>query len=340
MANPEDSADDRAYLDGLIRGFQVSRMLRLVADIGVADHIGTEGRVAIDDVATACGVLAQPLIRVLRALAVFGIFSVSSDGTIGHTARSRLLRSDTPNSLGHSARFWAAPGSWAAWGKLDAAMTGDVPHVAAWNMERFAYLRAHPDEARGFDAMMANFPDNRHTAFAAAYAFPPTGLIADIGGGNGATLRNILGRFPQARGLLFDREDVVNAVKSADLLDGRITTIGGSFFDAVPSGADVYTMIRVLHNWTDQDGLKILRCCRAAMAAHAVLLIGEHVIDPVPTPEQAMSYLLDTQMMAMFGTARERTEAEFDALLSAAGLRLRRIMPTTSLVRIIEAVPA
>ena len=77
---------------------------------------------------------------------------------------------------------------------LDVAMTGGVPHKVAWNMGRFEYLRAHPDEARGFDAMMANFPDNRHAAVAAAYDFSNAALIADIGGGNGAMLRSILTR--------------------------------------------------------------------------------------------------------------------------------------------------
>ncbi|MGO9931135.1 MAG: methyltransferase [Steroidobacteraceae bacterium] len=104
----------------------------------------------------------------------------------------------------HSARFWAAPGSWRAWEKLDEAMVGRVPYEVAWKMSRFEYLRAHQDEARRFDAMMANFPDNRHDAIAAAYDFSEVARIADIGGGNGATLRHILARFPAPRGLLLD----------------------------------------------------------------------------------------------------------------------------------------
>ena len=128
-------------------------------------------------------------------------------------------------------------------------MTGGLPHVAAWNTTRFEYLRAHPDEARGFDAMMANFPDNRHPAIAAAYDFSGLRLIADVGGGNGAALRYILSRFTALRGLLYDRDDVVNAIQPADLLGGRIELSGGNFFTNVPGGADVYMLIRVLHDW-------------------------------------------------------------------------------------------
>ena len=147
MSEPRDANDEREALDLLMRGFQISRMLRLIADLGVADRIASDGHVAIDALALECGVQSQPLIRVLRALAAFGVFASTPDGSVAHTPRSRLLRTDTPNSMHHAARFWTAPGSWAAWGMLDVAMTGGVPHEAAWDMGRFDYLRTHPDEA-------------------------------------------------------------------------------------------------------------------------------------------------------------------------------------------------
>jgi hypothetical protein len=340
MRELPDAKDDRAELDLLVREFQVSRMLRLVADLGVADRIPPYDNLGIDALSAACGVQSQPLIRVLRALAAFGVFVVAGDGRIAHSARSRLLRTDTPNSMHHSARFWAAPGSWAAWGKLDVAMAGEVPYVAAWNMSRFDYLRTHPDEARSFDAMMANFPDHRHAAIAAAYDFSGTTLIADIGGGNGAALRHILSRFPTPRGLLFDRDDVVRSVQRTDLMDGRIELVGGSFFNNVPNGADVYMLIRVLHDWSDEDCQRILRSCRTAMGPDTVLLIAEQILEPDPARGRATGYLMDAQMMAMFGTARERTSDEFADLLSASGFALGRIIPTQSEVCIIEAAPA
>jgi hypothetical protein len=334
-----DANDDRVALDLLVRGFQISRMLRLVADFGVADRVPPDDSVAIDALATECGVQSQPLLRVLRAVAAFGVFTVAADGRIAHSARSRLLRTETPNSMHHSARFWAAPGSWAAWGKLDVAMTGGVPYVAAWNVPRFQYLSGHPDEARSFDAMMANFPDNLHPAISDGYDFSDAKLIADVGGGNGAALRHILSRFPAPRGLLFDRDDVVNAVQSVDLLGGRIEVASGSFFDEIPRSADIYMLIRVLHDWSDEDCLRILRSCRKAMDFPAVLLIGEQILESDPTRGSCTGYLMDAQMMAMYGSARERTSDEFGNLLSESGFTLRRFIPTQSPVWIIEALP-
>ena len=169
----ETMSSDRDYeqLDLLLRGFQVSRMLRLVADLEIADKIAPEGSILLVDLAAAYSVLPEPLLRVLRALAAFDIFKVSADGRVAHTSRSRLLRTDITNSLHYAARFWTGLGSWTAWGMLDVGMTGDTPHEAAWKMTRFDYLRSHPDEVRAFDAMMEHFPDKRHAAIATAYDF-------------------------------------------------------------------------------------------------------------------------------------------------------------------------
>lgn len=75
------------------------------------------------------------------------------------------------------------------------------------------------------------------------------------------------------------------------------------------------------------------------MSANARLLIVEQILEPDPTLGHPTAYLIDMQMMAMFGSARERTEAEFGALLATAGFRVIRLIPTASAVSIIEGVP-
>jgi O-methyltransferase domain len=334
----DDGPDgDREALDLLIRGFQISRMLRLAADLGLADKLPRDGIRQVRELATACSVHAVPLLRVLRALAAFGVFRIGASGTVSHSARSLLLRTDEPNSLHYGARFWTAPGSWNAWGFLDAALVGENPHQLAWNRGRFQYLREHPDEARSFDAFMANFPDRRHQTLAASFDFSSAKLITDVGGGNGEALRQILARFPDPRGLVFDREDVVAAITPEARSQGRIDIQGGSFFDCVPEGADIYLLVRVLHDWSDDDCIRILRNCRAAMNLDARLLIVEQILEPDPNIGRPSGYLVDTQMMAMFGSARERTEPEFRELLGSSGFALERAIETASPVWIMEA---
>ena len=335
--NDGSSSSDRMALDLLIRGFQISRMLRLVADIRLADQIPRDGTATIADVALACGVHPGPLLRVLRALASFGIFRIGADESVAHSPRSSLLRTDEPNSLHYGAKFWTAPGSWGAWGALDAALAGGVPHEVAWGTDRFQYLREHAEEARDFDAFMSNFPDNRHKAVAMSYDFSALKLITDVGGGNGEALRQILARFPQPRGLVFDRHDVVASIAPEARAEGRIDVIGGSFFDFVPEGADAYLLVRVLHDWSDDDCIRILRNCRDAMTRGARVLVVEQILEPDPAVGQPTGYLIDTQMMAMFGSARARTASEFNELLRAAGFAPARVLPTPSAVSILEA---
>jgi len=206
--------------------------------------------------------------------------------------------------------------------------------------ERMQELLPHiAYEARLFDAMMAHFPDDRHAAIAAAYDFSGAQLIADIGGGDGATLRHILTRFSTPSGLLFEREDVIRSNSHDKLLGGRISLAGGSFFENIPRGADIYMLTRVLHNWPDADCLRILRVCRAAMERDALLLLGEQILEPDPADGRPTDYLLDVQMMVMFGSARTRTESEFTSLLADSGFVMRRIVPTSSPVSLVEAAP-
>jgi len=233
---------DREELNLLLHGFKISRVLRLIADLGVADKVPTDGHITVDDLAAACAVQPEPMLRVLRMLAALKIFQVTTHGTVAQTPRSRLLRTDTPGSLHHAARFRTGPGLWKAWGMLDVAMTGGVPHEAAWNMSRFSYLLQHPDEARAFDAMMESNPVNPHAAVAAAYDFSAARLIADIGGGNGAALRQILSRFPAPRGLV-----------------GRWDPAGSAARRATP----------VPPSWTGRSTARLIRRCQSCRTARS-----------------------------------------------------------------------
>ena len=94
--NMATSDEDRRAVDLLIRGFQVSSMIRVVADLGIAGRIDPEETANVADLAAACGVLPEPLKRILRALAAFAIFRFETADTVAHTPRSLLLRPNLP----------------------------------------------------------------------------------------------------------------------------------------------------------------------------------------------------------------------------------------------------
>ncbi len=126
------------------------------------------------------------------------------------------------------------------------------------------------------------------------------------------------------------------AIRAAGL-DGRCRAEGGSFFQAVPKGADAYLLRHIIHDWDDEKSIQILRRCREAMATGAKVLVIESVIPPGDEPHPGK--WLDIVMLAVPG-GRERTQAEYQSLLAAAGLRLQRIVPTRSPVSVVEAVAA
>ena len=335
---PSDSNDteNANELYRLICGFQVSRIIRLVADNGIANDIPLNGRVAVADLAAKRGLLPGALLRLCRALAAYGIFDVSPDGSIGHSAKSRLLRSDAKPSLGLWARFKIAPGSWGAWGALDEALRPDrAPYDAVWGMHRFDYLRAHPEEGLLRDAFMASAPGNRHSAVAAAYNFSDATSVMDVGGGNGALLTEILSRYPGPRGVVFDREEVVAGISPRQ--DGRLQVQAGDFFQGVTGGADVHILSWILHDWPDRDCLRILQNCRQVIPSNGRLLIVERALDPDPARGDPMSYLADIEMMVLGG--QERTPSEFERLLRSAGFELIKTYPTSSPVAVFEAKP-
>jgi hypothetical protein len=326
----------RHALDMMIRGFMLSRMLRLVADLGVADRVPEDGSVAVATLAEGFSVREDALRRVLRALSAFGVFALSGEA-VAHTATSRLLRSDAPGSLRAAARFFAAESSWRAWGALDVALAGGVPHEAAWGIGRFERLRGDPAEQSLFDAAMAAFPGDRHGAIARALDLSGVRTIVDVGGGNGETLRRVLAIAPDVSGIVHDQPQVVGAIAPGALLGGRIATSAGDFRQAVPAGGDLYLLVRVLHDWDDAGCAAILGRVRAAARPGARIVVAEQLLDPDPSRGAPQTYLADMQMMAMFGAARERTEAEFRALLEAAGFTWRGVTPTGTPTVLIEA---
>ena len=121
---------------------------------------------------------------------------------------------------------------------------------------------------------------------------------------------------------MFDLEDVVNAIPTGALLNGRITVRGGSFFDGVPAGADIYLAIRVIHNWSDNDARGSFRSVAAPCPEFAPAAgRGDPAIKSAEG--HVAGYLIDTQMMVMFG-ARARTEAELAQLLADSNLAFHR----------------
>ena len=136
--------------------------------------------------------------------------------------------------------------------------------------------------------------------------------VVDVGGGSGSLLLALFARLPGMRGVVLDLPETVR--DDAALAAAGIEFVAGSFFERVPDG-DTY----VLHNWPDEEAAAILgTICRDAPTGARVLIL-DWVVDRVEG-----SAWLDLLGLALFG-AHERTEAQWRALLEAAGLQLDEV---------------
>lgn len=172
-----------------------------------------------------------------------------------------------------------------------------------------------------------------------AYDFSRVGTIVDVGGGHGSLLAAILRANPNSRGILFDLPSAVEGAGSRIETEGltkRCELIGGDFFNSVPAGGDAYILKSIIHDWDDERAIAILRNIARAMKPDGKLLLVETVI-PERSSEPSFSQLGDLHMLVMTG-GRERSAAEYAALFDAAGLKLLNVIPTQSMVSIVEGV--
>lgn len=316
----------------LATGHFLPRCLHVVAELGVADHLG-DAPMTAEALARDTGCDAHSLARMLRLLAVAGLFEETAAGW-AHTELSRLLRSDHAQSMRAFARMIGGRAQWAGLGELaHAARTGQaaIEKVAPGGL--WSHLRDHPEDARVFDAAMTSKSIGEIAALIPAFDFRSYRVIADIGGGRGHVLAALLDAAPQATGVLFDLPHVVAAVAPSP----RIELRGGDFFrDPLPR-ADAYIVSQVLHDWADDEAEAIVRAVRSAAHPGSHLLVIEQILPEEPGPHPAK--VLDIVMLVLTG-GRERTKAEYEALLHAGGFRLERVVPTASPVSVLVGVPA
>jgi len=327
-----------AIVGHIATGFLLSRCLHAVLELGVPDALGNRSE-HVRELAAKVGAEPEALSRVLRMLSTASVFLDMGDDRYSHSAASRVLRSDHPQSMVNVVRMWAARYHWAAYEKLpDTLRTGRTAFDAVFGTKIFDYFGDHPDEARIFDKAMTSkaAPDNN--AVLRACDFSRSRRIVDIGGGVGHLVQQILVRQPHVEGVLFDLPGVIESARTRNV--PRLSYHAGDFFsDPIPS-ADTYLLMQVLHDWSDADCLRILRNVRRAMPEGARVLVIEMLLNKGVDGSSLKDVgvkLLDVEMLTLFG-GRERTRDELAALFAEADLELTKVDPTATAMNVLEVV--
>jgi hypothetical protein len=311
--------------------FMVSRSIQMLAEIGVADALGDT---PLDAAALAAktGTNAEALHRVMRLATTHGVFALVAE-KFSHTPASRLLRSDHPQSLRAWARMMGAEINWSAYGKFDHTLrTGKPARELLTNGNFFSdYLPKHPEVAKLFDESMTSAAHRRISAVLEVYDFSPYKTIADIGGGRGHLIRAVLEKTPSSNGILFDLPHAAEPAHAFNIPHLTIRT--GDFFKTPLPVADAYLLMMVIHDWSDEESVRILQAVRRAAPKDAKLILLERSLAGSGEPE--IGVRMDIHMLVAL-TGKERTREEFAKLYSAAGFKLDRVIETAGGVSILE----
>lgn len=318
-------------------GFAVAQTIYAAARLGIADVL-RDGPMTATAIADRVDADPASVHRLLRVLAAHQIFRERRDGRFELTALSDALRTDATVSIRPLLLMLSHPFYWEHFGRLtDVVRTGRTTVETEYGKGLFECLDEDQDVARVFNDAMTCVTAMSIPPVLAAYDFSSFHTIVDVGGGNGQMLTAILGAATTSHGVLFEQpgleERAWETFRSAGLAQ-RATITTGSFFDGVPRGGDLYLLKHVVHDWQDEQARAILRQVRDAMSPSAALLLVEAV---VPTGNRMhFGKLLDLDML-IFAGGRERTRAEFAALLLGAGFHLKRVVPTVTHLSLIEA---
>ena len=286
------------------------------------------------------------LYKLLQFLSYSNVFAEVSPGRFAQTPLSAFLRPDVPGSV---YRLLCMQGScWhtQTWNELGYSLrTGEPAFAHTHGKGIWQYLNEYPDEKQTFDMVMDDVSRVFIQPIVEAYDFQSVRSVVDVGGGRGTLLMALVQQYPHLCATLFDMsatvEEALPLITKQEA--NRITTQSGDFFESVPSGADMYLLKQILHDWDDAHAVTILRTCRKAMHAQSKLIIIEMFPQPVDTKPTGEGYppfigFLQLQMMVLFGGC-ERSEEEFEVLLEQAGLQHTRTIATRSPYRLLECQP-
>lgn len=290
----------------------------------------------VKEIAQKLNLHEDSLRRVMRALAAHKVFTKQSDDEYLLNENSEILLPDHPQTMKYFILFKGSKWYTSSWSNLDYSVkTGQTAFDDIHGMGTFDYFSKNPEAQKEFHDAIAKSPF--HKLAAEAYDFSVFDTIIDIGGGSGTLIASILNKFENAKGGIFDLPSVeIEAsenISKYDLQD-RCDFFGGSFFETVPN-ADAYLLSRILHDWTDEESIQILKNCRKAISKDGRLFLIEFVIEEATLK---ISSDMDIEMLVMEG-GKERTQEEFENLFNQSGFKFVQKTSLAPANYLIEAQP-
>ncbi|XP_040056688.2 acetylserotonin O-methyltransferase [Gasterosteus aculeatus] len=310
-----------------MEGFLVSKTVFSACELGVFDVLlAADHPLSAEDVSRAVGASLDGTERLLAACAGLQLLNTHrQDGQVLYSnseqARVYLTRS-SPVSLYHSIQY-SSRTIYLCWHYLtDAVREGRNQYEKAFGVssnDLFQALYRSDEEMVKFMHLMNSIWNICGKDVVTAFDLSPFNVICDLGGCSGALAKQCTSAYPECTVTIFDLPKVVQTSREHFVTDadGRINFYEGDFFkDPLPE-ADLYILARILHDWTDERCTELLsRVNRACKPGGGVLLVEALLHEDGSGPLTVQLYSLN---MLVQTEGRERTAAQYAALLAAAG---------------------
>ncbi|OJJ55178.1 hypothetical protein ASPSYDRAFT_93190 [Aspergillus sydowii CBS 593.65] len=340
--------------------------LQTISRYKIYTHVPTTGAISYEDLSSKCGIHVFELKQVIRFAIVFHrLFTEETKGLVAHSAGSRILAQDeiVQAGIGQFDEFYPAFAR-----TVDAIdqYDGHEPNETGFslahntNQDLFSYLRSRPAKSKQFTQAMKFYtgpiPAYSPNFLIKGYSWdtlPAGSVVVDLGGADGHVGRMIAVANPGIRVIVQDLDSVVEAeaevevevegeVEAEAKAKGRVQFLAHDFFTPQPVIADVYLFRWVLHDWSDEYVVRILRQLVPALKKGARVVVNESLCPEsgsLPIAMERYIRYMDMMMLA-FTKSRLRDEEEWRGLFAQADGRfggVRCWTPEGAALAIIEA---
>jgi demethylspheroidene O-methyltransferase len=343
LTRPVARRSARAAFD-LVAGFVYSQVLFACVRLGLFERLADRPQ-TLEQLAPQLGLSAQATQRLVAAAVSLQLLEARAERRFGLGVLGAPLAGNTGLQalIEHHAALYADLRDPVA------LLRGELPQAAL--AAYWPYADEHdvpsalsPQRVAAYSALMAASQPLIAEQVLDAYSMRRHRCVLDVGGGAGAFLQCAAARWPHLRLMLFDLPAVAEAARARlDTLGlaARTTTVGGDFFaDELPDGADLVTLLRVVHDHDDARVLTLLSAVRRALPPHGALLLAEPMAG-TPGAEPMGDAYFGFYLWAM-GRGRARTVDELTALLREAGFGRCRLLSTAVplVARVLLAQPS
>jgi hypothetical protein len=265
MTTTPQSAKDTDKIRQLVTGYQAARALLAADEIDLLRHLRA-GPKKLSELAVVTKTHESTLFRFLRALASIDLIVINGQ---------QVSKGPLADGLRDAARIGVE--NYQVWNELPYTLsTGKPAFEKVFGQGFYEYLENDPEKSERFNTALAAVSKGWISSVIKLVDFTGSSVIADIGGGHGTFLVELLKTYPHLKGLLIDQSSVLSRAKtvieSANVQD-RCRMESANFLQALPEGADVCSLCNLLTDWDDVDANIILQNCRSAMGDGGRILV-------------------------------------------------------------------